>query len=1539
MEIARKITAEFQGNPTRWKKYIAESEELKFTYEEALDKFKTLQFPCDILTINLAAQAYERIFRLITRRSETDMIFQPRYARRNAASTKKDHSDLLRRRNRALYFNNTSKLAKEILNNEIQIKCPLEPNEVETHYKDLLSNKDDVVEGETNKNIGNSCSTQRNHNKNNYTFPELEISEIKEALKNMSKSTAAGQDRVGAKLQKSIDKLIQVLSPMGLKFSSNKCKTISQEFIQGLQYLGLNPFTKLKAEDVNAGISSAMLVLRSSQLSPSQIAHLANDYYLPKILYNCNASSLTMRIPRYTNNGFLHLPTSMSGLGIRSIAYEVAPARLRVQQRYQSLHDYSDQTEKRGYNRTMITQTTIRRSNCRRAEQLFSLFSHFINLNVQIFFRPADYNVLWRLISASSRLDFVENMRKELDIFDSTNIDDLLNISWGVASCISLGCGLALHSNSVNEKSVAIGADIAGITEPTEPYIGKAIDNDTGKPTEVYNHFSTLLNVACSPNMTKQELEPSSQSIDYVANQEDIVFNIVNITLLAAVKTMQKNTAPGNMSLRLSYISRIWRTNKSILLPKSRKFTARQPSDILDPSPLSGIDYQGRPENDINNNVGAPIYYEGNDSPMYDKAIQLLSSSLSSVFNTSSTERLNNPVISTERLSSSIDILTTRSNAHEIIYNGSSTHTVTCPVCLLDHRGRSRHRLFKEHFFRKHAGSSFFYSCGVCARCIAPDTSESESYPALTPTSHALSQVHHSLTSLDFEKPRKISALLSDKRELHGASALSISSSDNHHELMNRLLTANEAVEHADITSSGSDAPSSVKIVSKDMDYDNFPHMSDEMLSMELSRLGLHPRYAHFNSFMNVTVANFSHKPSSVDIDNLLYDIHSYFRPKIVNFQADVFTRAKYLNATPSLIQKIIWGMWVWRVPHITQQQNTINKFNDAISTLTNKVEEMESIFSNLRTLLPKLSAYHITYVFYPAEIAENMIVPCVPSKAHSTKCKHRDDDVVGGSTQACVLRFNQTESVIYDLCNDLEPNIGLNVQNETTLCLPDHLLCTQQPMICSPSLNTEQQCVSSDNTSQPDKTSSSRSTPVGDSVQCGSMTQQLASTITIRASKQPAPKQVQVASNQLCRLLSKKDIESPDLDECEDLSNNISDVLNAGCTSLSLTTSCFNQQHVSSTQPYQIYDINSNRLGQYNIAAIAEHLNKISKSKSLLETLGLHAVQIQPSGNDLLRSVSYSIYKNPTCTKEVRRNIIAEKKSDKAKWSQFLSINDETTIVYYRLLSDLEQGRSIYGTTNNIHIRNGVKQRDPLPTFIFAVCLSEATQERRQNVHGFLHKSVTIYHLTYTDDMVIVANTSSKRYNYWCRFRTREHKASNRTRDFDQQRHCIDQCRREAYQGAIVDIAVAYETCKTKLELVTTSKEEKYMPIVPAVAREHNINQNDVEIVGMVVGSRGSFNKGLLNRLNKFGLRRRAEKNMAVTAAEQSLQLSESVFGELSRSFLEFVDLSVNSELRSAKRVVNPNYDDAKPCIDNFHNRLRDEWGKCLTQANAWQR
>ncbi|KAI0981951.1 hypothetical protein GJ496_009788 [Pomphorhynchus laevis] len=124
--------------------------------------------------------------------------------------------------------------------------------------------------------------------------------------------------------------------------------------------------------------------------------------------------------------------------------------------------------------------------------------------------------------------------------------------------------------------------------------------------------------------------------------------------------------------------------------------------------------------------------------------------------------------------------------------------------------------------------------------------------------------------------------------------------------------------------------------------------------------------------------------------------------------------------------------------------------------------------------------------------------------QAHSTKCKHRDDDVVRRSTQACVL----------------QPNIGLNVQNETTLCLPDHLLCTQQPMICSPSLNTDQQCVCSDNTSQPIK----HLQAVRSVRPYNAATLKHYYYICI---KQPAPEQVQVASSELCRLLSNKDIDS----------------------------------------------------------------------------------------------------------------------------------------------------------------------------------------------------------------------------------------------------------------------------------------------------------------------------------------------------------------------------------------------------------------------------
>ncbi|KAI0986477.1 hypothetical protein GJ496_011446 [Pomphorhynchus laevis] len=66
-----------------------------------------------------------------------------------------------------------------------------------------------------------------------------------------------------------------------------------------------------------------------------------------------------------------------------------------------------------------------------------------------MYFRPADYNVLWRLITASSRPDFTDNMRNELDVLDSANIEDLMGIAWGLASCLSLGCGLAFHSNNM----------------------------------------------------------------------------------------------------------------------------------------------------------------------------------------------------------------------------------------------------------------------------------------------------------------------------------------------------------------------------------------------------------------------------------------------------------------------------------------------------------------------------------------------------------------------------------------------------------------------------------------------------------------------------------------------------------------------------------------------------------------------------------------------------------------------------------------------------------------------------------------------------------------------------------------------------------------------------------------------------------------------------------------------------------------------------------------------------------------------------------
>ncbi len=177
-----------------------------------------------------------------------------------------------------------------------------------------------------------------------------------------------------AQMQAAIDHVQQELKRMGMSLSATKCTTMGCDFVGGkpqhratpfvhvdgaqlpcahededpIKYLGSTPFTPIRLQDVIDRLDSTMLILRSSQLSPTQIVHLMNDYYLPSMLYRCSVSPLsatalreidrkwrtlakaTLRLPHYITNGFIHLPCKYGGLGLRSFAYEVAATRLRT---------------------------------------------------------------------------------------------------------------------------------------------------------------------------------------------------------------------------------------------------------------------------------------------------------------------------------------------------------------------------------------------------------------------------------------------------------------------------------------------------------------------------------------------------------------------------------------------------------------------------------------------------------------------------------------------------------------------------------------------------------------------------------------------------------------------------------------------------------------------------------------------------------------------------------------------------------------------------------------------------------------------------------------------------------------------------------------------------------------------------------------------------------------------------------------------------------------------------------------------------------
>ncbi|KAI0985674.1 hypothetical protein GJ496_010037 [Pomphorhynchus laevis] len=322
-DVANIVISEYKTYRNKWTAIIRETNDIAISYDELLEQLERGIFSAHGLILKIAAEAYQRICKLIADSPDYDVIYSPTNSVNQSTSicfvtqskngyilpcvptngaTAKEHKTLIKRSNRALYFTNTSKLAKEVLGSEDKTACPINLDTIYSHFHQLLS--------ATSENpVCNPAMTYRYERQLNAP-PTIESAQTAQITRKMNKSSASGVVRV--------------------------------------TYLGLAPFQQLNFQSVINKIDNAVYVLKSSGLSPTQTIHILNDFYLPSILYECTASDLSvtalksidrawrkhvkqiLHIPLFTNNGFIHLPPRLSGLGIRSIAYEVASARIRV---------------------------------------------------------------------------------------------------------------------------------------------------------------------------------------------------------------------------------------------------------------------------------------------------------------------------------------------------------------------------------------------------------------------------------------------------------------------------------------------------------------------------------------------------------------------------------------------------------------------------------------------------------------------------------------------------------------------------------------------------------------------------------------------------------------------------------------------------------------------------------------------------------------------------------------------------------------------------------------------------------------------------------------------------------------------------------------------------------------------------------------------------------------------------------------------------------------------------------------------------------
>lgn len=87
-----------------------------------------------------------------------------------------------------------------------------------------------------------------------------------------------------------------------------------------------------------------------------------------------------------------------------------------------------------------------------------------------------------------------------------------------------------------------------------------------------------------------------------------------------------------------------------------------------------------------------------------------------------------------------------------------------------------------------------------------------------------------------------------------------------------------------------------------------------------------------------------------------------------------------------------------------------------------------------------------------------------------------------------------------------------------------------------------------------------------------------------------------------------------------------------------------------------------------------------------------------------------------------------------------------------------------------------------------------------------------------------------------------------------------------------IVDFAVTYETGTDSIDSVYRAKSSKYNRLKETCAKLYKTCPEDVDVVPLIVGSRGAIPEKLLANLAKLNLSKSTARAMATTAAEQSI-------------------------------------------------------------------